>query len=109
MNSALRAKLAEIAQYNRSYPRHSVLFKGRLHVNAYEFSCKVADISLGGARIRLDLPLAVDAPVELAIQGHRPLSATVVWIRDGFIGLRFKVEPPIVLQTLGAVGKKLLS
>lgn len=107
MNSVLKAKLAEIEQYNRDYPRRSVLFKGRLGVNAFDFPCTVVDISLSGTRIKLDLPLATGAGVKLAFNGLGAFPAHVVWAKDGFLGLRFVEDADRVYKRLGPLSQKL--
>jgi len=99
--------MAEAGKYNRAFPRRTVLFKGALRVNSHQFPCSVLDLSLSGARIKLDLPLASDTEVELTIQDHKPLKAQVAWAAEGFLGLMFKASPETVKVSLGTVGERL--
>jgi hypothetical protein len=99
--------MAEAGKYNRAFPRRTVLFKGSLKVNSHQFTCNVLDLSLSGARIKLDLPLASDTEVELTIQDYKPLKAAVAWAAEGFMGLMFKAAPETVRESLGTVGERL--
>jgi len=109
MSKARSAKMAEAGKYNRAFPRRTVLFKGSLRVNSHKFPCNILDLSLSGARIKLDLPLASDTEVELTIQDHKPLKAVVAWAAEGFLGLMFKASPETVQASLGSVGERLPS
>ena len=99
--------MAEAVKFNRDFPRRSVLFKGVIRVNSHEFTCNVLDISLSGARIKLDLPLAAKTEVELTVKGYKSLKAVVAWAAEGCLGLMFKAMPDTVRVSLGALGKRL--
>lgn len=48
-------------------------------------------MSLGGARIRLDLPIKKGADVTLSIAGRGEIGATVRWCRNDTTGLSFNI------------------
>lgn len=73
----------------RRHSRRKVLWSGSLECGEYTFDCRVFDISLRGAQIRLDLPLAPGAEVNLAIKRLGSVPCRVTWQRDGRIGLLF--------------------
>ena len=51
----------------RSFKRRTVVWPAVLIVNEFEFKCMLYDISLGGVRLKLDLPLATGAKVNIKI------------------------------------------
>ena len=50
----------------------------------------ICDLSQGGARIEIDIPLAKGQEVVILLQDFRPLVSTVRWTRDGTVGVQFK-------------------
>ena len=65
-------------------------------------------MSLGGARVRLDLPIKEGASVKLTIAGRGDIPATVRWFRNDTAGLSFAIPADEVrllfidsLQSLG--------
>ena len=73
----------------RRQHRRSVLWPARLVVGRHEFACQIWNLSLGGARIRCDLPLRVGSPVTLSVAGKRALDAHVSWSEGDSLGLSF--------------------
>jgi len=73
----------------RSHKRRTVVWPAALIVNEFEFKSTLYDISLGGVRIKLDLPLATAAKVKIKIKDFEYTDALVSWQADGFIGLKF--------------------
>ncbi|MBL4639216.1 MAG: PilZ domain-containing protein [Kordiimonadaceae bacterium] len=76
---------------SRLFQRRSVLWPAKLLVGRHTISCQIWNLSLGGARVRVDLPIRDGTDVILAIQGRGELSATVVWVDDEAMGLDFNV------------------
>ncbi|GEQ97011.1 hypothetical protein JCM17844_06480 [Iodidimonas gelatinilytica] len=85
----------------RNHPRRSVIWMGTLKVGEFSFSCRVLDLSLAGARIRLALPLKRGAPVTLTISRCGDLPAEICWHKDDRLGLNFILPPQEVRQLLG--------
>ena len=70
----------------------SVLWPAKVFVNLHEFSCQVSNFSLGGARLRIDLPLKEGTNVILSLPERGEIPATVVWVEGGLMGLEFNAE-----------------
>jgi len=85
----------------RRHARRSVIWYGELAAGDYLFDCGLLNISLSGARIRLDLPLKRGAVVLLALEKLGEVPAKVSWHREGRIGLKFQIRPQEVRRRLG--------
>lgn len=92
----------------RAYRRRSVLWPAKLEVGRHDFDCQIWNMSLGGARVRLDMPIKDGAKVMLSIAGRGDIPAKVRWSDDRAAGLEFLIPPEEVrimfmdrLQTLG--------
>ena len=57
----------------RKHKRRTVVMPATLYVGAYEFRSMLYDISLGGVRMKLDLPLARGAEVKIRIKDKSKL------------------------------------
>lgn len=75
----------------RAYRRRSVLWPAKLNVGQHTFVCQIWNMSLGGARIKVDLPLQDGASVMLAIAGRGDIPACVSWCKGGEAGLEFVI------------------
>jgi hypothetical protein len=53
--------------------------------------CAIVDLSLSGARIKIDVPLQVGAAVALRHGAYGDLPANVVWVAGGEAGLAFSL------------------
>jgi len=92
----------------RGHRRRSVLWPAKLEVGQHIFECQIWNMSLGGARVRLDLPIKEGANVTLTIAGRGEIPATVRWFRNNTAGLSFAISSDEVrllfldsLQSLG--------
>lgn len=92
----------------RRHPRRSVLWPAVLETGRHRFDCHILNLSLSGARIRLDLPLRDGAAVTLHVLGRGEIPALVVWCGEDSLGLDFGLPPAQVramfrdtLETLG--------
>lgn len=81
---------------NRIYRRRSVLWPAKLRVGRHVFSCQIWNLSLGGARVRVDLPLESGTEVILSVSDRGDIPADVVWHRDEALGLSFNVSPEVI-------------
>lgn len=91
----------------RTYKRRTVVWPAVLVVNEYEFKCMLYDISLGGVRLKLDLPLATGALVSIKIKDFEYVDALVSWHADAFVGLRFVDDTQSIRRILGEYSQSL--
>ena len=74
--------------------RRRTLFGGKMFDeggNVWE--CSVSDISEEGARVKTDAALPPESFVDLKINKFNDLRrCKVMWVREGYIGLRFLVK-----------------
>lgn len=91
----------------RSHKRRTVVWPAVLIVNEYEFKCTLYDISLGGVRLKFDLPLATGAKVKIQIKDFEYTDALVSWHAEGFVGLRFTEDTECIRSLLGEYGETL--
>jgi len=94
-------KIKEGLKCLRSHNRRTVVWPATLFVGTYEFSSTLYDISLGGLRMKLDLPLARGANVRVRIKGRPKMDGTVIWHASGFIGIQFDDDVEGVKKNLG--------
>lgn len=92
----------------RGHRRRSVLWPAKLKVGRHDFKCQIWNMSLGGARVRLDLPIKEGASVMLVIAGRGEIPAKVRWFRNDTAGLSFAISADEIrllfldsLQSLG--------
>lgn len=92
----------------RAHRRRSVLWPATLKVSRHNFPCQIWNMSLGGARVRIDVPLKDGAEVTLVIAGRGDIAAKVCWSDSRAAGLEFAIPPEEVrllfmdrLQSLG--------
>lgn len=75
----------------RSYNRRSVLWPALMHVNNHEFTCQIWNLSLGGARVRVNLPFKEGTEVILSLpnRSDTDIKARVAWQEGESLGLIF--------------------
>ena len=96
-----------MADEHRKEPRRAVLWSGHLEFGEYVFDCQIWNVSLGGAKIRVGLPLLEGSGVVLALERFGTFAGTVVWQTDGNLGLRFDGDPEAVREVFGDAVVKL--
>ncbi|WND03738.1 PilZ domain-containing protein [Temperatibacter marinus] len=98
------------SQSQRQHNRRSVLWPALLTVNGHEFPCQIWNLSLGGARIRVDLPFkeGTDVTLSLPKKNNSSVKARIAWQDEESCGLLFMVPDSEIkrifkdsLQTLG--------
>lgn len=89
------------AKERRRHPRRSVIWMGSLKVGEWSFPCRVLELSLCGARIRLSLPLKRGAEVVLSVPRCGDLPAEVSWHKEDKMGLTFSLSADQVRMRLG--------
>ncbi|NQV48116.1 MAG: PilZ domain-containing protein [Rhodospirillaceae bacterium] len=78
---------------NRKSGRRRTLFGGVIYDGkGGQWDCSVSDLSEIGAKVRTKAEFVVGEGVELKINKYNSLHrASIAWVREGFIGLEFKV------------------
>lgn len=106
---ALRAKPRKKAKDSerRILSRRRLLWLGRLKYGEFAFECRVFDLSLGGAKVELDLPLKRGTLVTLQIPEVGIMIANVAWARDGQMALAFSEGTAAIRKKLAAKASKL--
>lgn len=103
---ALRAKKAKGSE-RRTLSRRRLLWLGRLKYGDFSFDCRVFDLSLGGAKVELDLPLKRGTLVTLQIPDVGIMVANIAWARDGQMALAFSEGTAAIRKKLAAKAAKL--
>lgn len=85
----------------RRHTRRTVVMQAELDVGNYHFDCTAYDISLGGVRLKVGLPIERGTSVYVILRDKIKQAARVVWAADGFIGLSFTETPQIIQADLG--------
>lgn len=70
-------------------PRIMVSRRARLRVGVMWHLVDLIDLSQKGAKVRSDLPMEMDAGVELMVERLAPLSGRVRWMKEDRIGIEF--------------------
>lgn len=106
--AANKNNIRDDLQVLRSYKRRTVVWPAVLIVNEFEFKCTLYDISLGGVRLKLDLPLATGAKVKIKIKNFEFTEALVSWHANDFVGLRFVEDSEHIKGLLGEYSQSLV-
>lgn len=80
--------------------RRTVLWPARLLVGRHDVACQIWNLSLGGARIRCDLPLREGSPVALKIPEIEALEAHISWSEGDSMGLQFVGDESFIKRHL---------
>lgn len=84
------AELKVVADNKREQQRRSINMPARIGgIGGHRFVCRVSDLSLDGARLKLFGDIEVGAKVEIALPGPTLRRGKVVWVRDYEAGCRF--------------------
>lgn len=103
--SSIRAKSK--GGERRILNRRRLLWLGRMKYGEFAFKCRIFDLSLGGAKVELDLPLKRGTLVTLQIPEVGILVATVAWSRDGQMALAFSEGTAAIRKKLSTKAAKL--
>jgi len=86
----------------RTLRRRVVLWPAHVIVNNHKFPCQIRNLSLGGAKIKLDLPLKDGAKLNLEVPSKGiSFRCEVVWQAEDTIGLIFLESKRQVRETFG--------
>jgi len=81
--------------------RKRVLWSAQVEAEQRRIGCAVLDVSLGGARVRLDEGALPRGPLAIALSRFGTFQAEVVWTRDRVLGLRFLESVERIADTIG--------
>lgn len=87
---------ASLGSDSRAFKRRSVLWPAHLIVGRHRIACQVWNLSLAGARVRVDLPVKEGTEVTLSIRDRGDVKAEVVWTENGAMGLSFHVAASVI-------------
>ncbi len=91
----------------RKSNRQNVLIKSKIDVGSYYFDAIAYDLSLHGAKIKLNLPLERGSDFVITFKDLRQIPSKVTWAKNGFMGLEFSYSPEKVKQIFGSLGDRL--
>lgn len=91
----------------RKHNRKTVIQPATLKIGGFYFDCTAYDISLGGIRLKADVPIKQGASVYVQLKNKLKQTARVIWSADGFMGLRFVEKPENVKVSLGIMASGL--
>lgn len=91
----------------RKSNRQNVLIKSKIDVGSYYFDAIAYDLSLRGAKIKLNLPLERGSDFIITFKDLRQIPSKVTWAKNGFMGLEFTYPPEKVKHIFGSLGERL--
>ena len=79
--------------HQRQFRRRSVLWPAKLRVGNHEFTAQVWNVSLGGAKLRVDLPIKEGTATAILIPAKGiEIPAEVVWQSGELLGVFFSFD-----------------
>lgn len=103
MSGNIRSVLGSMRKHNR----RTIIQSAMLRTGGFEFDCTAYDISLGGVRLKVDVPIEEGASVFVQLKNKLIQTARVIWSADGFLGLHFQENPEKVKAGLGTLANGL--
>ncbi|MCK5425399.1 MAG: PilZ domain-containing protein [Emcibacter sp.] len=91
----------------RKHNRKTVVQTATIKVDGFYFDCTAYDVSLGGIRLKVDIPIKSGTSVLIQMRNKLKQAARVIWTADGFMGLRFIESPERVKVGLGVMASGL--
>ncbi len=91
----------------RKHNRRTVIQAATIRVGSYDFECTAYDVSLGGIRLKVDVPIEQGTNVFVQLKNKIKQTAKVIWSADGFMGLRFLENTEKVRIGLGTLANGL--
>lgn len=91
----------------RKSNRQKVLIKSKIDVGSYYFEAVAYDLSLTGAKIKLNLPLERGSDFLITFKDLTNIPSKVSWVNNGFMGLEFSYAPDRVKEIFGTLGDRL--
>lgn len=69
--------------------RATVMLAGSIVYNRQRFPCRVRNVSAGGLKVQIDVPLAPGTPVHAELPRFGRFPAVVAWVEGRMMGLVF--------------------
>ena len=91
----------------RKHNRRTVIQSVTVRIGGFDFDCTAYDVSLGGIRLKVDVPVEQGTNVLVQIKNKIKQTAKVIWSADGFMGLCFMENPEKVKVGLGTLANGL--
>ncbi len=91
----------------RKHNRTAVVLPAELDVGGRQIYCTAYDLSLGGVRLKVDMPITEEEDVVVTLKDRIREAARVVWSAEGFVGLDFKSPPGAIKTELGTLAAHL--
>ena len=91
----------------RDLKRRAVLWPAIVHIGSHEFKCQIRNFSMGGLKLKLDLPFRQGTMIKVEIPMRDIiLSAEIAWQEGDYMGLRFHEDDDLIRGIFGerAVG-----
>lgn len=86
----------------RDKKRRSVIWPAILHVGDHEFDCHIRNFSMGGLKLKLNLPFKEGTAVRVEIPMRDIiLNAEIAWQADKLLGLRFLDDEDLLQGVFG--------
>ena len=85
----------------RRNKRRAVLWSGDLQYGEHEFRCHIWDVSLGGTKVKVGVPLAIGTPVQISLGRFGKFKGNVAWQKDDTLGLQFNEAPELIRSIFG--------
>ena len=76
----------------QKHPRHQTLCRATFCVDGRDLDCKVLNISVGGAKVRLAEPVEVDTQIRLKLRRIGEFAGRVAWRNGATLGIEFHEE-----------------
>lgn len=96
-------KTAHPGRERRRHKRTHVLLSGRLISGAGMAKGLITDLSVTGARVRLDGAASFRSAVTLRLAGLIDFHIKVVWNKGNFLGLKFREDPEEIARIFAGV------
>lgn len=91
----------------RKHNRKTVEYPALLDVDGKIISCVAYDMSLGGMRLKTDMPVEENSNVSVKIKDKINQVAKVIWAAEGFIGLNFQKSSKSIKAEFGTLATNL--
>ena len=99
--------MAEHSNDSRAARRRTVMLAGSIVYNRQRFPCRVRNVSAGGLKVQIDVPLAPGTPVHAELPRFGRFPAVVAWVDGPMMGLVFPEGAGVALARFGDAAVKL--
>ncbi len=93
--AAATAPKGQSGSDKRRHPRSAVIWPAVVSTPEGERKCTVLNLSVGGARIKVDDLSRADVAVQLRIVGVGRFPSRIAWQRNDSVGLEFALAPEV--------------